>query len=219
MRPIGLRLIFVAGAFVALAGLAYAQDLPPGIRPEDLTRDALLNDPDAPVVGNPKGDITIVAFEDYNCPFCKKADPALQKLVKDDGHIRLVYKDWPILADTSLYAAELALAAKYEGKYEIVHQALMGAPGGEELAKDKTVMDKAIAAAGVDLAQLKKDMGDHIVDIGTLLQRNNAQALAMGLRGTPVFLIGPYLIAATPDYGAFKKIVAVARAHQKNKTQ
>ncbi len=135
--------------------------------------------------------------------------------MKDDGHIRLVYKDWPILADTSLYGAELALAAKYEGKYEIVHQALMHVPPGENEGDDKAVMDKAVTAAGVDLAPLKKDMGDHIVEIGTLLQRNNAQALAMGFRGTPVFLIGPYLVAAAPDYNGFKKIVAAARAHTK----
>lgn len=215
MRPIGLRLVIAFGALLALAASARAQELGGGLRPEDLTLNAILNDPDAPVVGNPKGDITIVAFEDYNCPFCKKADPALLRLVEDDGHIRLVYKDWPILADTSLYGAELALAAKYEGKYEIVHRALMHVPPGEHEGDDKAVMDKAVAAAGVDLAPLKKDMGDHIVDIGTLLQRNNAQALAMGFRGTPVFLIGPYLVAAAPDYNGFKKIVAAARVHMK----
>jgi protein-disulfide isomerase len=198
---------------IIFVGSLRAQELGGGLRPEDLTRDAIVNDPDAPVVGNPKGDVSIVAFEDYNCPFCKKADPALQKLVKNDGHIRLAYKDWPILADTSLYGAELALAAKYEGKYEIVHRALMNVPMGD--GRDKAVMDKAVTAAGVDLAQLKKDMGDHIVDIGTVLQRNNAQALAMGLRGTPVFLIGSYLVAAPLDYNGFKKVVAAARAHIK----
>ncbi len=217
MRLTGIRLVMASLTLMSpgLSGLAGAQELGGGLRPEDFTLDAIVNDPNAPVVGNPKGDVTIVAFEDYNCPFCKKADPALLRLVKDDGHIRLVYKDWPILADTSLYGAELALAAKYEGKYEIVHQALMHVPPGENEGDDKAVMDKAVTAAGVDLAPLKKDMGDHIVEIGTLLQRNNAQALAMGFRGTPVFLIGPYLVAAAPDYNGFKKIVAAARAHTK----
>lgn len=218
MRQTGFRLFaacLLGLTVIAAAAFAQAQDFGPGIGPEDLTRDAIVNDPAAPVVGNPKGDVTIVAFEDYNCPFCKLADPALQKLVKDDGHIRLVYKDWPILADTSLYGAELALAAKYEGQYQIVHDALMHAPASDSLRKDKTIMDKAVAAAGVDLARLKKDMGDHIVEIGTLLQRNNAQAIAMGFRGTPVFLVGPYFVAATPDYNGFKHLVAQARAKPK----
>jgi len=214
MRPTGFRFLAIglAGfAAAATVALAQAQDFGPGIRPDDLTLDAVLNDPDAPVVGNPEGDVTIVAFEDYNCPFCKKADPALLKLVKDDGHIRLVYKDWPILPDTSLYAAELALAAKYEGKYIIVHEALMHIPAVGNGA-ERDAMDKAVAAAGVDIAHLKQDMGEHIAEIGAILQRNNAQALGMGLRGTPVFLIGPYLVIATLDYNGFKRVVAQARA-------
>ena len=90
---------------------------------------AILNDPEAPVSGNPKGDVTIVAFLDYNCPFCKKAEPDLLRLVKADGRIRLVHKDWPILGDASVYGAQLALAAKYQGRYDEVHRALMGIPG------------------------------------------------------------------------------------------
>jgi protein-disulfide isomerase len=214
MRSIGFRLFIVclAGlAAVAIAAPARAQDFGPGVRPEDLTSDAILHDPDAPVVGNPNGDVTIVAFEDYNCPFCKKADPALLKLVKDDGHIRLVYKDWPILSDTSLYGAELALAAKYEGKYAIVHEALMHIPAVDQVP-EKEAMDKAVADAGVDIAHLKQVMGEHIVEIGAILQRNNAQALGMGFRGTPVFLIGPYFVLATLDYKGFKRVVAEVRA-------
>jgi protein-disulfide isomerase len=68
----------------------------------DITRDAILNDPAAPVAGNPKGDLTIVSFFDYNCRFCKKSEPDLERLVKTDGKIRLVYKDWPILTEASI---------------------------------------------------------------------------------------------------------------------
>jgi protein-disulfide isomerase len=203
---------FGFGVFVASFGLlcfgfgalAHAQD----VKPSELTREAILNDPDAPVGGNPKGDVTIVAFEDYNCPFCKKAEPALQKLVKDDGHIRLVYKDWPILAPTSTYGAEVALAAKYQGKYEIVHRVLMRIPGNRV---GKEAMDKALHESGVDVARLNKDLDTHRDDIRALLRRNNAQATGMGFQGTPVFLIGPYLVAAALDYDHFKKVVAQAR--------
>jgi len=79
-----------------------------------ITREMILNDPDAPIGGNPKGDVTIVAYLDYNCPFCKKSTPDLDRIVKEDGKIRLVYKDWPILFPTSIYGAQLALAAKIQ---------------------------------------------------------------------------------------------------------
>lgn len=79
---------------------AFAQD-------PDTSAEAILNDPATPVAGNPKGDLTVVTFFDYNCPFCKKAEPALEKVVKEDGHIRLVYKDWPILTKASVYGASL----------------------------------------------------------------------------------------------------------------
>jgi protein-disulfide isomerase len=83
----------------------------------DTTPGAILNDPAAPVAGNPKGDLTIVVFFDYNCPFCKKAEPNLDRLVKADGKIRLVYKDWPILSEASIRGAQLVLAAKYLDEY------------------------------------------------------------------------------------------------------
>ncbi len=89
----------------------------------------ILNDPDAPVGGNPDGNVTIVAFLDYNCPYCKGTAPDLKRFVSTDGKIRLVYKDWPILAVSSVYGARLALAAKYQGKYETAHDALMGIHG------------------------------------------------------------------------------------------
>lgn len=210
MRKFLFRSFVCLGFCLCAIGGAAAQTLGPGVRPSDLTRDAILNDPAAPVIGDPKGDITIVAFEDYNCPFCKKADPALIKLVKDDGHIRLVFKDWPILADSSLYGAELALAANYQGKYEAAHRALMALPGVKG-GIDKARMDKAMHEAGVDIARLNKDLDAHVVEIGAVLQRNDAQAKGMGFAGTPVYLIGPYLVAAAPDYAGFKKIVTSAR--------
>ena len=91
--------------------------------------EAILNDPATPVAGDPAGDVTIVAFMDYNCPFCKKSSPDLERFVNDDGKIRLVYKDWPILTDASVVGARLALAAKYQGKYRQAHVAMMSIRG------------------------------------------------------------------------------------------
>lgn len=90
---------------------------------------AVLNDPEAPTGGNPKGDVTIVAFFDYNCPYCKTSAADLARVVKEDGKIRLVYKDWPILTESSVQGAQFALAANYRGKYETAHHALMGISG------------------------------------------------------------------------------------------
>jgi protein-disulfide isomerase len=217
MRRSGFRL-FVAslgftylGVFcLACIALAQAQD----VKPSELTREAILNDPEAPEGGNPKGDVTVVAFLDYNCPYCKKADPALQRLVKDDGHIRLVFKDWPILAPSSVYGAELALAAKYQGKYEVVHNVLMHIPATRGTRIGNEVMDEALQESGVDIARLDKDRQSHLDAIHALIRRNNAQAVGMGFQGTPVFLVGPYLVAASLDYDGFKKIVAQVRDKQ-----
>ena len=170
---------------------------------------AILNDPEVPVSGNPKGDLTIVAFLDYNCPFCKKAEPDLIRLVKADGRIRLVHKDWPILGDASVYGAQLALAAKYQGRYDEVHRALMGIPG-RKIPKER--MLEAVAASGVDLARLEEDRKAHQAEIAALLQRNLDQADALGLQGTPVFLIGQLKVAAALEYDGFRQAVAQARA-------
>ena len=170
---------------------------------------AILNDPEAPVSGNLKGDLTIVAFLDYNCPFCKKAEPDLLRFVKADGRIRLVHKDWPILGDASVYGAQLALAARYQGRYDAVHGALMAIPG-RKISKEQ--MLEAVTASRVDMARLEADRTTHAGEIAALIQRNLDQADALGLQGTPVFLIGPLKVAAALDYDGFKQAVTQARA-------
>lgn len=172
--------------------------------------DAILRDPDAPTAGNPQGDVTIVAFLDYNCPFCKKSAPDLARIVAEDGHIRLVYKDWPILTEASVYGAKLALAAKFQEKYELVHAALMGIPG-RKIPQEQ--MLQAVKASGVDMGRLEMDAQLHGAEIVALLKRTNAQAESLGLQGTPAYLVGP-LLASTLDYASFKRAVAEARRRQ-----
>lgn len=201
------RLFAVSIAFMSFCGLGTVSARQ--VKPHAVARKAIFNDPEAPVGGNPKGDVTIVAFEDYNCTNCKASEPALQKLVKDDGHIRLVYKDWPIFGKTSVYGAEIALAAKYQGKYVAAHDVLMKIPG---TGVSKTRMDQALRAAGIDLDRLNKDLKAHREEIRALIKRNTAQATGMGYEGTPVFLIGPYNVNAVLDYAGFKKFVTQARA-------
>lgn len=176
----------------------------------DIDVNAVLHDPDAPTGGNPKGDVTIVAFTDYNCPFCKKSAPDLDRIVKEDGKIRLVYKDWPILTEASVYGAQLALAAKYQGRYELVHRALMAIPG-RKIPQDQ--MLAAVKASGVDMGRLQGDLKAHADDITALLRRNLAQADSLGFDGTPTYLVGPFR-TSTLDYTGFKQVVADARKKQ-----
>ncbi|ANH05740.1 MAG: DsbA family protein [Bradyrhizobium sp.] len=177
---------------------------------DDVSKEMILNDPAAPTAGNPKGDVTIVAFLDYNCPFCKKSAPDLDRIVKEDGKIRLVYKDWPVIRPTSIDGAMMALAAKYQGKYDVAHHALMGIPG-VGVPKDK--MRQGLQAAGLDMARLDADMKNRSTEIQTIIQRNMAQADAIGFSGTPAYLVGPFQ-TSTLDYQGFKQVVSDARKKQ-----
>jgi protein-disulfide isomerase len=190
---------------LAFAGSAHAQD-------PSLSREMIVGDPAAPVGGNPKGDVTIVAYLDYNCGFCKRSAPALDKLVKTDGKIRLVYKEWPILAESSVAGAKIALAAAYQGKYETAHQALMALKGAKI---PQATMLEAAKKAGIDMTRLQADATAHDAEIVAALKRNDAQAKGMQFRGTPVYLIGPLKIDAALDYDSFRDAVAQARARAK----
>lgn len=197
----GTAVTMAAVGLSALAGPAVAQGV--DIR-------AILHDPDAPEMGNPKGDVTIVAFTDYNCPYCKQAFPDLDRIVAEDGKIRLVLKDWPILTVASVSGARLALAARYQDGYATAHRALMRIPGRRIGA---TAMRAAIAAAGLDMSRLDADLAGHDADITALLKRNNAQAESLGLQGTPSYLIGPFR-TSTLDLAGFRAAVVEARRRQ-----
>ncbi len=193
----GLALLLVAAP-----GLAQAQG-------KGIDVEAILSDSEAPVSGNPKGNVTIVAFLDYNCPYCKKAAPDLARLVREDGQIRLVYKDWPVIAETSVYAAQLALAAAYQGAYAKAHDALMATKG--RLGREQ--ITAALKGAGIDMARLEADVNGNAAKITALLRRNMAQAESLGLQGTPTYLIGPFR-TSTQDYAGFRQVVADARKKQ-----
>lgn len=201
--------LLLAGAAAAWPLFRYLTPAPAWAQGVDTN--AILHDPDAPEAGNPKGDVTIVTFFDYNCPFCKKSEPALDKVVKQDGRIRLVYKDWPILTDASMLGAQMALGAKYQGKYQAAHDALMGIPG-RKIPKEQ--MRDAVAGAGIDMARLQADMQAQAEPITALLRRNLGQADSMGLQGTPVYLVGPFKVAEALDEDGFRKAVSQARSRQ-----
>ena len=204
----GQRPLAAVLSAVTIASFAFSLSASQPAQSANVDIDAVLNDPAAPVAGNPNGDVTIVAFMDYNCPFCKKSTPDLERFITTDGRVKLIYKDWPILAKSSKYGAELALAAKYQGKYDVAHAALMALHG--RVSEDE--MLKAIQASRVDMSRLDADAKAHAPDIAALLKRNNSEADALGLQGTPVFLIGPFEVAAALDYDGFVKTVSDVRA-------
>lgn len=200
-----LRLTAMSASLLILPTLARAGD-------NEIIRDMILNDPDAPVAGNPTGDLTIVDFFDYNCPYCKMAAKSLEKLVKVDGSIRLVYKDWPVLAETSIVGARLALAAKYQDQYLPVHHALMDIPG-YGISRDQ--MLDAVRKTGVDQPRLDADIVAHADDILRLIKRNLTIAEAIGLQGTPGFLVGAYKVNQALTYDGFVRVAADARMQAK----
>lgn len=174
-------------------------------------RDALMHDAASPIIGNPEGDVTIVAFVDYNCPYCRKSEGDLDALVSSDPKIRVIYKDWPILAKSSVAAAKVAIASGFQGRYADMHRALMRM--NARPANDGTI-SQAVVAAGVDVTRLNRDLDSRDGEIVALLKRNIQEAEALQLKGTPVYLIGPFITASPLDLPQFKKIVADAREDQ-----
>lgn len=160
-----------------------------------------------PVGGNPKGNTTIVTFFDYNCPFCKRTVAPMNKVVAADGQIRVIYKEWPILATSSVFGAKLALVAAYQGKYLEAHHALMGL--GRRPSEDDMV--KAVTATGIDMKRMEADTQAHGEAIMGLLRRNNREAEELGLQGTPAFIVGSFLIPAALDEDGFRQVVSDAR--------
>jgi protein-disulfide isomerase len=203
------RFLHAAALVAASAPLLAVAGAPAFAAAGAIDVEAILNDPATPVAGDPAGDVTIVAFMDYSCPFCKKSSPDLEKFVDDDGKARLVYKDWPILTNASVTGAHLALAAKYQGKYREAHVAMMSIHGQKV---DDASLRAAVKGTSVDMALLDADLKAHDADISTLLKRNMSEADLLGLKGTPVFLIGPFLVAKALDYDGFKATVADFRA-------
>jgi protein-disulfide isomerase len=170
-------------------------------------RDELVHDAKSPEGGNPAGDVTIVEFFDYRCPYCKEVEPSLEALLKEDGRIRVVYKEFPILGPESMIASRVSLAALKQSpqKYARLHLALMNAKG--ELSQESIM--KAAEAAGLDIARIKTDMNGPEVD--ALIKRNYDLAEQLNLRGTPVFIIGNEMTPGAVDMPIFKKMVAEAR--------
>src|ERR1700727_3627967 len=134
-----------------------------------LTEALVLRDPDIPVAGNVDGNISIVEYFDYQCPYCRKVEPELRQVVHEDGKVRLVWKDWPILGPMSVTAARMAQASKYQDKFVEAHDALIAI----NVNVTEPKIREALAGGGVDIDRLDRDLATNESAISTTLPRNN----------------------------------------------
>ena len=194
-----------AGAAVAAMGVgpAWAEGDPGN----PLTEARVLHDPDIPVAGNADGDVSIVEYFDYNCPYCRKLEPELRQVVQDDGKVRLIWKDWPILGPTSIVATKMALASRYQDKYVQAHEAMMGV--SSKLTEPR--IKELLAGAGIDMDRLTRDLATNAKAIDGVIARNNDQAEAFGFKGTPSFIVGKFRVPGILTMEEFGQVIADAR--------
>jgi protein-disulfide isomerase len=216
MRPISIagsfRLNVLAaltiGGIASLPSAALSQEL------QEISRageKAILAKPGLEMTGARNPDLTIVEYFDYNCPFCKRVVPTFKQLLAEDKKLAIVYKDWPVLGESSVYAARCALAAGWQDKYFIAHDALLSGP---RLSRNDQI-EAILQGAGVDLDKLKKDLAAHAGEIAALLARNDAEAHALDLDGTPGILVGRELMPGGADVDFFRKLIAAVRSGPK----
>ncbi|MFG1375412.1 DsbA family protein [Xanthobacter autotrophicus] len=172
-------------------------------------RQLLVNSPRGIVAGNPKGDVTLVEFFDYNCGYCKKALSDLQDLIKQDPNLRVVLKEFPVLGQGSVEAAQVAVAVRMVApdKYMAFHQALLNGRGQADRAK-------ALAAAkevGIDTALIQKQATSP--ELNATLDESMKMAEALALNGTPSYVIGDQVVIGAVGFDKLKAAIAEARKH------
>jgi protein-disulfide isomerase len=170
------------------------------------TRSAdLLHDPITQVMGNAGSDCAIIEFFDNQCPYCQANEPELQKLLKQDGKVKLVLKEFPILGPISLVAAKAALASVSQGKYPQFHEALLAHKGHYDKPE---VVDDIAKSVGLDLDRLHMDMDNP--EIASEIDRNLDLGRALNITGTPGFVIGDQIVGGASSLDELKKYVANA---------
>ena len=175
---------------------------------------ALFSSPHQVTLGNPHGDVTLVEFFDYSCGFCKRALPDMLTLIKDDPNLKIVLKELPILGPGSAEAARIAVAVRMQDpegqKYLAFHQQMLGGAGPAS-------KDKALAAAkdqGLDMARLEKDAASD--EVGATLSEDFKLAAAMGINGTPGYVVGDNVVLGAVGLAALKARIEAARSHGVN---
>jgi protein-disulfide isomerase len=175
--------LFGVGAVMLGLEAAPGSALAQGDDENVLTEALVLRDPEIPVAGNAKGDISIVEYFDYQCPYCRKLEPELRQVVQDDGKVRLIWKDWPILGE------------------------MMGV--NSKLTEPR--IRELLAGAGIDVDRATRDLATNAKAIDAILARNNDQATAFGFKGTPSFIVGKFRVPGILSMAEFDQVIADAR--------
>ncbi|NCF49139.1 MAG: thioredoxin domain-containing protein [Bacteroidetes bacterium] len=166
----------------------------------------LQQDDGDPVIGNPEGSFTIYEFSDYNCGYCKRVFPTLQALIDEDDDIRLVIKEFPILSQSSVLAAQAGIATQAQGVFDDFHSAMMTGRGA-------ITMDSILEAAedaGANLDQLQADMNSP--QVAAIINRTRSVAQNLEISGTPGLIIGSQVIPGAIDLDQMRQAVAEERA-------
>ncbi len=200
------RTLWVLAAMLASAAALNAQALP---APAVAALTAMTLTPGA---GAQYPDVTIIEYLDYNCPYCRKTAPELHKLLGADSKAQIIYKEWPIFGDASTYAARSAIAASWQGKFLVAHDALISTTRDLDRHSD---VDAVLRTAGLDLQRLEADRKAHATQIDALLTRSARETHALGLSGTPVFIVGRQLIVSSLNLAQLQGYVAKARSESR----
>lgn len=183
---------------------AAARDQSPSLSRAERERQ-LFEDPDSPVRGNANGDIALVEFFDYNCPYCQRILPILDELLDANPRLRIVYKEFPVLTQNSRFAARAALAARRQDKYFEFHDALMNAGG---IFTPERVIQVA-RSVGISIRQLRRDMSDP--QIQAAIDRNMALAASLRITGTPSFVVGDRVFRGAADTQTLQALIDRSR--------
>jgi protein-disulfide isomerase len=168
--------------------------------------DQLFKSRSDPSVGNADASVTIVEFFDYQCPYCRRMAQQLAKLNAEDPDLRIVYKEFPVFGPASTLAAQAAVGAMRQGKYEEFHLAMMGVRG----APSERTIFRVAERLGLDVGRLRADMSSATPQ--RLFQRNRQLAQELGIRGTPAFVIGDQVIPGAIDIDRLRALIAEQRA-------
>jgi protein-disulfide isomerase len=170
---------------------------------------AIFNSPRGVSLGNKDGDVTFVEFFDYNCGYCKRAMADMLDLMKSDSKLKVVLKEFPVLSQGSVEAAQVAVAVRMQDpggkKYLDFHQKLLGGRG----QADKARAMAAAKEAGLDVGRIEKDLASP--EVKATLEENFKLAEAMGMNGTPSYVIGKEIVVGAIGLDGLKEKIGVAR--------
>ncbi len=175
--------------------------------PDTIASPARLADAASPVLGNPRGRDIIVEFFDYRCPYCRRMQATFDRLLAQDSEARLVLKEWPVFGGVSVYAARVALASRWQGRFAAVHEGLFKASG----PLDRAAVRRIARDAGVDLPRLDRDLHARRAELDGMLRQVAAQAAALGFQGTPGLVIGRHPISGALSLADLRNLLASAR--------